>query len=87
MKLHRFLAVFLLAGLTAAAQTELRLPACTAYLDPLDGAPEISPRQNIDGWDDPTQKILWFGEIKTPGKLDCTVELQLSAGGFAAPVS
>ena len=63
-----------------AAAHELRVPGFTAYLEPADGDARISDNSGITGWDNPVQKVLWFGEIKTPGKLDCAVALRLSAG-------
>jgi hypothetical protein len=56
---------------------ELRVPAFTAYLDPApDGARVRSPT-GITGWNGPALKVLWFGEIRTTGKLDCSVALRL----------
>jgi len=79
MKLSRLLAVLLFAGWTAQAQTELRVPAFTAYFDPdVEGA-QISDG-GITSWDDPAINVLWFGEIKTPGDLACAVSLHLPAG-------
>lgn len=80
MKFHRLLAIFLFAGLAARAQTELRVPAFTAYFEPDTGEAEISDQRGISGWNNSAQKILWFGEIKTPGELDCSVALRLPAG-------
>jgi hypothetical protein len=77
---------FLLMALTAfavgvsARAAELRVPAFTAYLEPDGGHAEVSSRNGITGWDDPAQKVLWFGEIKTPGKIICSVKLRLPAG-------
>jgi hypothetical protein len=69
----------LLAGVAVSA-AELRIPAYTAYLDPdADGA-RISERSGITGWRNPNLKVLWFGEIKTPGDLECAVQLRLPAG-------
>ncbi len=64
----------LLLCLTAHAQTELRVPGFTSYFDmdphsetPVDGTGEKgSPL-----------KISWFGEIKNPGALDCSIALHL----------
>jgi hypothetical protein len=61
----------------ASADAELRVPAFTAYLDPdVEGA-RISPRSGLTGWKDPGLTVLWFGEFKTPGRLDCAVSLRL----------
>jgi hypothetical protein len=62
---------------TTATATELRVPAFTAYLDPDVRGARVSPRSGITGWHDPELRVLWFGEIKTPGKLDCSVTLRL----------
>jgi hypothetical protein len=61
-------------------QADLRVPAFTAYLDPDPGGARISPRSGISGWTNPALKVLWFGEIKTPGELDCALELRLPVG-------
>jgi Domain of unknown function (DUF3472)/Domain of unknown function (DUF5077) len=61
------------------AQAALDVPAFTAYLEPAEGGADISQAAGITGWDDSAQKILWFGDIKTAGKLDCVVKLKLAA--------
>lgn len=78
MKKHIALVLFLFAW--ELAQAELRVPAFTAYLDPDPDGAEVSPGSGISGWTDPSLKVLWFGEIKTPGKLNCSLELQLPVG-------
>jgi len=61
----------------AAAAAELHVPAFTAYLDPnVDGA-RVSPRSGITRWDDPALKVLWFGRIKAPGELKCSMAMRL----------
>ncbi|MBE0535014.1 MAG: DUF3472 domain-containing protein [Phycisphaerae bacterium] len=71
--LSTLFAAVLTAALSAAP---LRVPASTAYLDPDVNGARVS-RSGITGWNDPALKVLWFGEIKTPGALDCTVALKL----------
>jgi hypothetical protein len=71
------LASTFLAGHLAFAQTELRVPAFTAYLDPNPDGARISSRSGISGWKDPSLKVLWFGEIKTLGELKCSLILRL----------
>ena len=68
-------------GLSAmAAAAELRIPAFTAYLDPdVDGA-QVSAPSGITHWQDPALKVLWFGEITTPGRLEGAVALRLPEG-------
>ena len=63
-----------------AAHAELRIPAFTAYLDPNPEGARISERSGITGWKNPAQKVLWFGEFKTPGNLDASVTLRLPEG-------
>ncbi len=81
MKYSRLLTitVLLLAGLAAQAQSELRVPAFTAYLDPdVEGA-QVG-RSGISGWDNPKLRVLWFGNLQTTGRLDCAVTVRLPAG-------
>jgi len=61
------------------AQTEFRVPGFTAYVDPLEGGAQINDIGVAD-WKDAGQKVLWGGEIKTPGALEVTVALRLPAG-------
>src|ERR1017187_9927053 len=72
------LALFLIA--LCAAQAELRVPAFTAYLDPDPDGARVSLQSGLSDWTDPSLKVLWFGEIKTPGKLGCSLLLGLPAG-------
>src|SRR5580700_10093183 len=63
-----------------AAQAQLRVPAFTAYLDPDPDGARVSQRSGVSNWKDPSLKVLWFGEIKNPGKLMCSLELRLPEG-------
>ncbi len=56
---------------------ELRVPAFTAYLDPDVAGARVSSRSGVTRWNDPDLKVLWFGRIATPGKLDASVALRL----------
>ena len=80
---HSFIlvqAIVSLVGIVIAAPAaELRIPAFTAYLDPDVRGARVSSRSGITRWNDPELKVLWFGEIKTPGKLDCSMALRLPA--------
>jgi hypothetical protein len=72
------------AGVAAGAAMDdagagLRVPAFTAYLDPQPEGARID-KDGIHDWQDPALKMLWFGEIKTPGKIACSLELKLPAG-------
>lgn len=69
-----------LATAVVAGAAEVRIPASTAYLDPdVDGA-RVSSRSGITGWKDPGLKVLWFGNIQTPGQLECALILRLEEG-------
>lgn len=74
------LVLALLLGALVPARAALPVPAFTAYLEPADGGAWISPDSGITGWDDPAQKVRWFGELKHPGDLACKVQVHLPAG-------
>jgi hypothetical protein len=61
------------------AQAQLRVPAFTAYLEPNPDGASVS-RSGISDWTDPSLRVLWFGDIKNPGQLNCSLELRLPAG-------
>ena len=62
------------------AHAQLRVPAFTAYLDPDPDGARVSSRSGISNWTNPPLKVLWFGDIKTAGTLNCSLELRLPAG-------
>ncbi len=78
VKLRQIIQVFFLFAL-CQAQAQLRVPAFTAYLEPNPEGASVS-RSGVSDWTDPSLKVLWFGEIKAPGKLSCSLELRLPAG-------
>jgi hypothetical protein len=69
--------VLSLCLIATGSAAELRVPGFTAYLDPDGRGARVSQRSGVAGWTDPATKVLWFGEIKTPGKLDCSLVLRL----------
>jgi len=73
------LATLWLTALTVSAAS-LRIPAFSAYLDPNPEGAEVSEKSGITDWKDPALKVLWFGEIKIPGKLDAALALRLPTG-------
>ncbi|MEA3211623.1 MAG: hypothetical protein QOE70_4680 [Chthoniobacter sp.] len=73
----------LAATALASAHAELRVPAFTAYLDPNPNGASVSEKSGLTGWRDPALKVSWFGEIKTPGKLDCSLTLRLPAAAVS----
>src|SRR5580693_6606174 len=77
MKLKATLALFLFT--LGQAHAQLRVPAFTAYIESNPDGASVS-HSGISDWTDPSLKVLWFGEIKNPGKLDCSLELRLPAG-------
>ncbi len=94
MKTYR--SIFLLLILALTARAELSVPAATAYLDPDANGARVS-KTGITGWTNPQNTVSWFGEIKTPGKLDATLilrlpkdavsKLRLAVGGQSREVS
>lgn len=79
--LRSLIATGVIAWPAAAA---LRVPAFTAYLDPDPNAAEVSPARGIHGWKDSQQKVVWFGEFKTPGLLTAAIALRLPANEASA---
>ncbi len=67
----------LFAATALAARAELRVPSFTAYTDPDPNSPRISSLSGITGWTNPEQRVLWFGQIKTAGRLTATVAMDL----------
>ena len=68
------------ASLASAALAEIRISASTAYLDPDVRGARVSARSGITAWKNPKLKVVWFGQIKTPGRLTCTVRVRLGQG-------
>jgi hypothetical protein len=70
----------LLAVLAANAgnSAELRVPAYTAYAEPEPEAVQMSPRHGITNWNDRGSKILWFGEFKHSGDINCSLVMRLT---------
>jgi hypothetical protein len=64
-------------------RAELRVPACTAYLEPNVEGASVSSSSGIVGWKDPALKILWFGKFNTPGRLEAAVVLRLPPGAVS----
>lgn len=70
--IRSFLAAF---GLLSIAHAELSVPAFTAYIEPDFRGLDVSKEKGITGWKNDTQRVQWFGEIKTPGKLSAKIKL------------
>jgi len=59
---------------------ELRVPAFTAYLDPVAGGAQVSEEAGVLEWKDPATRIYWFGMLTNTGSLNCSVLARLTAG-------
>ncbi len=71
------LVLSVLAGSTILLGAEVRVPAFTAYLAPNVRGARVSAKVGITGWTGRDLKVLWYDQIKTPGKLSCAVQLRL----------
>ena len=70
-----------LAGtVQGAGNAALRVPGFTAYLDPNPEGARVSSPSGVNRWNSPELKVLWFGEFKTPGEIQCSVVLRLPEG-------
>src|ERR1700690_496108 len=78
MNRHVILALFL--SVFCGAQAQVRLPAFTAYLEPDPEGARVSEQSGISDWTDPSLKVLWFGNLKSAGPLECSLLLRLPAG-------
>jgi Domain of unknown function (DUF3472)/Domain of unknown function (DUF5077) len=66
--------------LSTLAHAELTVPAFTAYTEPDFRGVDFSKEKGLSGWKDAKQRVLWFGEIKTPGKLTAALRVQGDEG-------
>jgi hypothetical protein len=74
---YSLLALFLVASF---AHAEISVPAFTAYTEPDFRGVDFSKEKGLSGWMDAKQRVLWFGEIKTPGKLTAALRVQGDEG-------
>lgn len=58
----------------------LQIPGFTAYSEPNPEALEISETGPIKGWADANTTVVWYGQIRTTGKLNVALRLQLPQG-------
>ena len=56
---------------------ELRVPGFTAYSEPEPEALQMTEAHGVTGWTDSRQSVVWYGEIKNPGRLDLEVDVRL----------
>lgn len=83
-----FLTLILTSLITAvpatAAESEVVVPACTAYFEPVAGARIVRSQEQseIVRWHEAATDILWYGQIREPGMLQARVQLaSASAAG------
>jgi hypothetical protein len=72
--------LFALLFFTTFAHAELSVPAFTAYIEPDFRGLDVSKERGISQWKDDSRQVLWFGQIKTPGKLSATIKLKGDEG-------
>jgi hypothetical protein len=81
-----FRSLLLLSVLAIApVQAELRIPGSTAYGAPNFDAIRVNKERGVTRWTDPGQSVLWFGEIKEPGKLEVSLAVTLPDKAPATP--
>ena len=61
----------------------LRVPAFTAFAEPDPEALEFSEQNGITGWTDAKTSVVWYGDVKTTGRLDLALSLRLPEGGVS----
>lgn len=59
------------------APEPLRVPAFTAYIEPDPEAMEVSEQNGISGWKDTKEEIVWYGNMRSVGRLHVSVSLRL----------
>ncbi len=74
-KNHVIVAFVLICAVLRGA--ELRVPAFTAYGEPDPQALKVSEKRGVTNWSDAANKIVWHGNIKTPGKLEISLALRM----------
>ncbi len=70
---------FLCTTFTYSAQSLniLVVPGYTAFAEPDSEALDFSEQNGITGWSHSNDKIVWYGEIKTPGRLDLALSVRV----------
>jgi Domain of unknown function (DUF3472)/Domain of unknown function (DUF5077) len=69
----------LLLALSASALAAITVPGSTAYIAPDTRAGHVS-KIGITGWHDASQRVLWFGDLKTTGSLTAAVTVKVQPG-------
>jgi hypothetical protein len=83
MKRNVLIVVALFLATAFQTRAAVRVPAFTAYIDPEANGARFSTNTGITRWQSASNKVLWFGEIKTPGSLDAAVALRLPSNAVS----
>ena len=84
MKMPVLLAVMACSFVPSAAVSfAIDVPAYTAYTLPNPDAFEISQRDGITRWNDPTTTIHWYGRFSKTGTLKLGLVLRLNKGAVS----
>src|SRR6266567_3632821 len=70
------MACLLVSALTAFADRALVVPAFTAYSEPEPDTLKITAANGITGWKEKDTKIVWYGFLKSTGKLHISVKMR-----------
>lgn len=82
MSTLKSLAFLTMLAIPVAAFAELHVPGATAYLDPDPNGAHVSGA-GVTHWHGSAINVSWFGEVKSPGKVQCDVALRLRAGAVS----
>jgi hypothetical protein len=81
MKISNFCGLFFSLCFASTAAAELRVPGFTAYLLPDPNGARVSERSGgVTRWQDPGLRVIWYGQIRQPGEIEASVDLQLPEG-------
>lgn len=68
------------ASFAQAPQSGLEVPGFTAYSEPNPEALDFTANQPVTGWNDAATAIAWYGQIRSTGKMNVAVRLQVPEG-------
>ena len=63
------------------SQNLVSLPVQTAYSEPDPEGIDVEGKVFVSGWNDPKQRLVWYGEASGPGSLHLRVRLEKAAPG------
>ncbi len=75
-------ALLIFSGISSVP-AELQVPAYTAYLSPDVRGARVSEKNGITRWGEAGLEVLWFGELRSTGVVQCAVRLQPPEQGEA----